>query len=194
MNARPRRPLHVRCLRAAAVVAIAILTVALMGLPLYVFPAHDEPREVDAAYVIGPPTDARMALAESMVADGLTDTVVVSLSEDPQGERQAWHRAAQVCDAPEEQPFTVVCGEPDPFSTRGEARWIRTLIDQNGWDSVAVITFTAHLTRTRVIMERCWDGDMSYVDSGEPQNARGWVHNYLYQSAAFAKVALEQGC
>ncbi len=169
----------------------AAVLVALVGVPLYVLPARDEPRAVDAVYVIGPPTDPRMELAESMVDDGLTDTVVVSLGEWAE-ERDKWPEASAVCDEP--QDFTVYCSQPDPFTTRGEARWLRELVDAEGWESVAVITTTPHLTRTRVIMERCWDGDIAYVSSGEHLDPWYWAYHYAYQSAAFVKVWLEDGC
>ncbi|WP_062516268.1 hypothetical protein [Demequina gelatinilytica] len=167
------------------------LVVAVVGWPLYVAPAHDEPRAVDAVYVIGPPTDERIALAEGMIADGLTDTLVISLIEDPV-QRAAMPAAAAACDEP--QDFTVLCSQPAPFTTRGEARWLRDLVDDHGWQSVAVVTVTPHVTRTRVIMERCWDGDISYLESGESLAPWQWAYQYAYQSAAFVKVAWEDGC
>ncbi|SEJ41169.1 hypothetical protein [Demequina mangrovi] len=167
------------------------LVFAVVGWPFFVAPAHDEPRAVDAVYVIGPPTDARMALAETMVADGLADTVVVSLSDSAE-EREVLPEASRVCDEP--QDYAVLCSQPEPFTTRGEARWMRDLVAAEGWESVAVITVTPHLTRTRVIMERCWNGDIVYIDSQETLMPWEWAHHYLYQSAAFVKVALEDGC
>ncbi|MDN4475400.1 hypothetical protein QQX09_05960 [Demequina sp. SYSU T00192] len=174
------------------IVMLVVGAVAFVaGLPLYVFPAHDEPRAVDAVYVIGPPTEARMELAEEMVADGLTDTIIVSLDDDPDIRRR-WDEATAVCEEP--QDFTVYCSMPDPFTTRGEARWMRDLIEENGWDAVGVVTMAPHLTRTRVIMERCWDGDLAYLDSHETMSPFVWAYQYLYQTAALIKVGLEDGC
>ncbi|WP_062388007.1 YdcF family protein [Demequina iriomotensis] len=170
--------------------ACGVLATAL-GWPFYVAPAHDEPRDVDAVYVIGPPTDERIALAEGMVRDGLADTLVVSLGEDPV-ERSQRPAAVRACEEP--QDFAVLCSEPDPFATRGEARWLRDLADEHGWDAVAVVTTTPHLTRTRVIMERCWDGDLAYIDSEERLWPWQWAYQYAYQTAAFAKVAAQDGC
>ncbi len=175
----------------AAVVAVGALAACLR---LYVFPAHDEPRDVDAVYVIGPPTDARMAVAEDMIARGMSDTLVISLVEDDARDRARWKRAAELCDSAGEQPFSVLCSQPDPFTTRGEARWLRALADERGWESAAVITITPHLTRARVIMRRCWDGDIAYVDSGERLAPWYWLYHFAYQSAAFVKVSLEDGC
>lgn len=181
-----------RGLRIVVAAGVATVAVALLGLPLYVAPAHDQPRPVDAVYVIGPPSDARIALAEDMIADGLANTLVVSLIDAPV-ERAAMPAAAAACDG-EARDYPVHCSEPDPFTTRGEARWLRELVDRHGWESVAVVTATPHLTRARVIMERCWDGDISYVKAREPLSPALWAYQYLYQSAAFGKVAVERGC
>ncbi|MDN4490675.1 ElyC/SanA/YdcF family protein [Demequina sp. SYSU T00068] len=180
-----------RIVIAGAVVAALAL---IACLPLYAFPASDEPRAVDAVYVIGPPTGTRMALAEQMIADGLADTLVVSLVEDDATERAAMERAAELCDAPDAWGFTVLCSQPEPFTTRGEARWMRELVESYGWESVAVITIRPHLTRTRVITERCWDGDIAYIDSGESLAPWYWAYQLAYQTAGFVKVALQDGC
>ncbi|WP_062530150.1 YdcF family protein [Demequina rhizosphaerae] len=180
-----------RLVAVLVVLGAAAVLVALVGVPLYVMPAQDEPRAVDAVYVIGPPTEARMELAESMIEDGLTDTMMVSIG-DSVAERDLWDAAAAACDEP--QDFTVYCQMPDPFTTRGEARWMRDMVEHNEWDSVAVVTFSPHLTRTRVIMERCWDGDIAYLSSEEELDPWYWAYHYAYQSAAFIKVWLEDGC
>ncbi|WP_296664626.1 YdcF family protein [Demequina sp.] len=181
-----------RVLRIAAALAAAIAAVAIAGVPLYVLPARDEPRAVDAVYVIGPPYDPRIEFAEGMIEDGLAGALVVSIIDEPV-QRAALPEAADACDgAPRAYP--VHCSQPDPFTTRGEARWLSDLATEHGWDSVAVITTTPHITRTRVIMERCWDGEISYLDSGEPLGLAAWAYQYAYQSAAFVKVAWEQGC
>ena len=103
-------------------------------------------------------------------------------------------RAEELCDSPDAWGFTVICDQPDPFTTRGEARWLRTLAVDHAWESVAVITIRPHLTRTRVIMERCWGGDIAYLDSGESLDPWYWAYHFLYQAAGFAKVALQRGC
>ena len=180
-----------RIVLAAAVLAAAGLAACV---PLYVLPAHDSPRAVDAIYVIGPPTDARMALAEAMIADGLSDTLVVSLAEDRPEVRAAMKRATALCDQPDTHAFTVLCDQPEPFTTRGEARWLRDLAGERAWDSVAIITIRTHLTRTRSIVARCWDGDVAYVDSGEHLDPWYWAYQFAYQSAGFAKVAWQRGC
>ncbi|WP_062466027.1 hypothetical protein [Demequina maris] len=177
--------------RVAIGAGVAGAAFVLAGLPLYVFPARDEPRAVDAIYVIGPPTAVRIDLAESMIADGLSDTLVVSIT-DWEPNRVRYPRAVAVCEEP--QAYTVYCHKPSPFTTRGEMRWMRELIDENGWESVAVITTRPHISRTRVITKRCWDGDVLYLAPDEDLGPLAWIYHYFYQTGAFVKVGLERGC
>ncbi|WP_062379480.1 hypothetical protein [Demequina pelophila] len=183
-----------RGVRIGAWLLVAIVLAGVVGIPLYVFPAHDEPREVDVAYVIGPPTDARMRVAEAMVAAGQADAVMVSVTEDPDVRR--YHgRAAAVCDEGVLGPeVKVVCLMPDPFTTRGEARALADEAQAHGWRSAAVITFTPHISRTRVIMERCFAGNIAYLDPGQSLPKRVWAYQYVYQTLAFVKVAAMPSC
>ncbi len=182
--------------KAVAIVVAAALVMGVVGAPVYVLPATDDPAPVDAVYVIGPPTDERMELAQDLIDQGLSDTLLVSIP-DADGVYTAmldtYERANTACDGGIEGA-EVLCFEPDPFTTRGEARYLRDLAAERGWSRVSVITFTPHITRTRVIMERCFDGDLTYLDPGGFIPPWVWVYQYGYQTAGFVKVALADGC
>jgi hypothetical protein len=53
---------------------------------------------------------------------------------------------------------TVLCFHPDPNTTQGEARSIRTLAARYGWRSVVLVTTPDHAWRARVWVRRCFDG------------------------------------
>lgn len=78
---------------------------------------------------------------------GVAPTLVISDGLDPE-----WKRANRLCRRPR-----VRCFEPDPYSTRGEARWA----GRQGWDSVVVVTSTYHVRRTRALFRRCFDGRLA---------------------------------
>lgn len=195
---------------------IAVGSLALVGAvavtPAYVFPASDLPAATDVVYVIGPPSDERMEVARQMVADGLTSAVMVSL--DPE-EYAEWPAAARACagatektDAstdpgartglwtaePETAHAQIHCSKPDPFTTRGEARELALQMAEHNWESSAVVTFTPHITRARMIMDRCETGGVAVVDADESIPAWFWVYSYAYQTAGFAKATILQGC
>jgi hypothetical protein len=164
-------------------VAIGVAT------PFYMFPATDQPAKVDVVYVIGPPTDARVELAEDMLEQGLAGAMMVSITDSTPGD---YPKANAACTG--ERTYPVYCSMPDPFTTRGEARWLKDLAQEHDWDSAAVITFTPHISRARVIMERCFGGELLMLDSGERLAPHSWAYQYLYQTVGFAKVAAMQSC
>ncbi|MDO9130913.1 MAG: hypothetical protein Q7U34_13715 [Anaerolineales bacterium] len=164
------------------VVAVAVLVFAA-GLPFYVFPRVDPPGEVDVVYVIGPPTPSRIELAEGMLDAGLSDTLMISV-DDPAAEPLCAGHAS----------FAVFCSRPEPFTTQGEARELAAKAAEHGWTSATVITFTPHVTRTRVLMERCFTGSLRVVADTTPLPLAQWVGQYFYQTGAFVKVALNPGC
>lgn len=164
------------------VVAVPALAIAA-GLPFYVFPRVDLPGRSDVIYVIGPPTSSRIELAQGMLDAGLSDTLLLSVP-DPEEH--------PLCDA--HAAFTVYCSRPEPFTTQGEARELSAMAAEHGWTSATVITFTPHVTRTRLLMERCFAGTLRVTADTTPLLLAEWAHQYFYQTGAFVKVALNPGC
>ncbi|MGZ8176955.1 YdcF family protein [Williamsia sp. SKLECPSW1] len=171
------------------VVAIAlVITVAAAGLPLYVFPVvADSPRPVDVIMVLGGRQDGREAYAISLAEQGLAKTVLVS---DPYTRPDAYMEA--VCDTP--HSVRVVCFDPQPRTTRGEARFLRDEAQRHGWRSAMVVTFSPHVTRADYIIGRCFTGDLVMVDYRERLSLDYWAWMYAYQTAGFVRAALQSGC
>ncbi|MWV48997.1 YdcF family protein [Rathayibacter sp. VKM Ac-2803] len=177
--------------RIAVVALIAIVVLVAVGVPVYVFPATDAvPARADAVLVLGPPTRARTDLGRELVEEGVADTLLISVWAS---ELAAAPDESDVvaCDEPD---MTVICFTAEPGTTQGEARALRDYADANGWDTVLVITQTPHITRARILMERCWGGTVLMESSGEPFTLGDWAYEYAYQTGAFAKVLVEQGC
>lgn len=177
--------------RLAIGLVVVLVLVAVAGVPVYVLPATDAvPQHADAVLVLGPPTRPRTDLGRELVEEGVADTLLISVW---QSELDAPPAESDVvaCDEP---GMRVLCFTADPGTTQGEARALAGYADANGWDSVVVITQTPHITRARVVLERCWGGDLLMVSSGEPTTLGDWVYEYAYQTGAFAKVLADPGC
>jgi len=97
------------------------------------------------------------------------------------------------CSAPPDQ-FNVYCFEPDPSTTRGEGRAFARLAADNNWKSVIVVTARPHISRARLILQRCFPGEIIMVDSPGPIPWYRWIYEYAYQTAAFGRVLLSTGC
>lgn len=59
----------------------------------------------------------------------------------------------------------AICIDPQPETTRGEARSVATLAERHGWSEVAVVTSRAHTTRARVLFRQCLGDDVRVVGS-----------------------------
>jgi hypothetical protein len=185
--ARLLRPARRIALSAALVLALLIVA----GLPVYVLPSVDAvPEHADAVLVLGPPTRARTDLGRELVRDGVADTLVISvwpsdLAADPD------ERDVVACDEP---GMRVECFTAEPGTTQGEARTLAADARARGWTSVVVVTQTPHISRARMLLERCWPGEVLMVSSGEPHTLGQWAYEYAYQTAGFAKAFADPDC
>lgn len=71
------------------------------------------------------------------------------------------------------RPFEIICVQPSPFTTRGEARVVGRLATQHGWSAVALTTSTYHLTRATKLLQRCFRGRVVPVAARPPS----WRHS-----------------
>ncbi|WP_368498773.1 YdcF family protein [Herbiconiux sp. A18JL235] len=182
--------------RAIAVVCSIVLAVVVMagvGVPIYVLPHLDTPTRSDAVIVLGPPTVQRLKTAQGLVNDGLASTIVVSV---PPGVREddAHPRVRDMCSG--RSTYDVVCFTPNPFTTQGEARAAEALMAEHSWDSIIVVTSVSHVTRSRVLFDRCLTGARTseFVSDQRDYDLARWIAEYVYQTAAFIKVAAAQDC
>ncbi|GAA1510479.1 uncharacterized SAM-binding protein YcdF (DUF218 family) [Agromyces terreus] len=190
-RARPDPVRRRRFLIALGAVLAAILLVAGLGAPIYVFPPQAAvPERADAVFILGPARAERFELARQLIDDGVTDRMVVSVPADVLESPRETGRYRN-CNIP---GGDVTCVDAEPSTTRGEAQLLAALADEQGWNSVIVITRTPHIIRTRVLFDRCFDGDLAVLDSREPITLAGWMREYAYQTAAFAKVLTTTDC
>jgi hypothetical protein len=185
LQRRSRRPDAARIVRRLGIAGIAGLLVwAVAGYGPIVAPRLDAvPAHADVVLVLGPPSAQRVEEAERLLDDGVAGTALVSVPYD----WTPWHLVG-VCARPD-----VICADPDPRSTRGEARMLERYADERGWRSAVVVTARAHVSRARMLVGRCFAGDVSMVATAEPPY-RGWAYQYAYQTAATVKAWFLQGC
>lgn len=152
-------------------------------------PRVDAAGPVDAVLVLGGQDGPdRLQRALDLAADGLTDTVVISV---PVGTGDALTR--RTCARPP-AGVEVLCFPPDPSTTRGEARELRRLADERDWTRVAVVTSTYHVSRSRMIVGRCFTGTTLMLRSGESISPARWAYEWIYQTAGYVKAEFLRGC
>ena len=130
---------------------------------LFVWPSTDSPGRADAVVVLSGGRDRRLDPALRLMRQHVAPLLVISgTGFDPK-----WKKARALC-AHGSQGFRVVCFDPQPYSTRGEARGIARLARQHGWRTVDVVTSRYHVFRAAMLIERCYHGRLRMIGASYP--------------------------
>jgi hypothetical protein len=180
-QSRVKRRLRLRWVLAG--VAVLIAGWAVTCFAVISRPALDDPTYADAVVLLGPPDEESLAMVGDLAAAGFSNDLVIFT---PFGE-------PEICGAPPRQ-VRLTCLVPNPSSTRGEAQAIARMAEARDWSSIAVVTWTEHISRSRVLVERCYDGPLYMLafDDAAPlvDSLGGWI----YETGAFVKTFLQRGC
>ena len=181
--ARQRRPgRRWRLLIAGASLALAALAVATARL--FVWPPHGMPARVDAIVMLNGPGN-RLDTALKLAWEHRAPVVVISQSSPFWGH-------GSIC-APKIPGVRVICFDPNPATTRGEAEFTARLAKRYHWHSVALVATAPQDTRARLRMRRCFQGKVYVVNA--PLTTYQWPAEVVYEWAATVKaIVLQPAC
>jgi uncharacterized SAM-binding protein YcdF (DUF218 family) len=175
--------------RRLTVAVLVLLLVWLAGCFLLVVrPPTNRPVRSDAILVLGSPTvDGRLEEGLRLAEAGYADTLVISIG---------WAKGRQrIAACADDNPrYRVICFQPDPPTTRGEAQELGRLARQRNWNSVLVVTSVYHVSRARLIVDRCMPGTVRMVATSARPSLAGWAYQFGYQTGGFAKALLHRSC
>lgn len=161
--------------RAVAVVVTAVLALSVLMFVWAPF-ATPHPKKVNAIVVLAG-SKQRLPVALELWRRGVARWLLVS--EDPLDKRRV-----SFCAQP---PRHVVCFRAQPYSTRGEARWVGRFAGHEGWHSLAVVSSRYHLYRARTLFRRCTNARVELVPT--PVEWYLWPYDVL---AEWAKLAVAE--
>lgn len=146
-------------MRRLVLVVVPLLVVAWAAVVarFVLWPVQDSPRRADAVVVLAG-DHLRLGKALELMTRRVAPTLVIS-----DGLAPGWREANRLCRGGAR--FRVVCFRPKPYSTRGEARALARVAAARGWHSVVVVTSTYHVTRARLLFDRCVDAHVSVTGS-----------------------------
>jgi hypothetical protein len=84
----------------------------------------------------------------------------------------------------------LICFDPDPASTRGEAEFVGRLARISGWRTIVLVTATPQDSRARVRVGRCFSGKVFVVTVGLPISL--WPGEIAYEWGALIKSLVWQ--
>jgi uncharacterized SAM-binding protein YcdF (DUF218 family) len=135
-------------------------------LVLFVWPPAETgaPARADAVVVLAGGLNARLDPALALMRKRVAPVLVVSGAFH--GTR--WKKARRLCDGAYRVRYRVLCPQPQPYSTQGEARMIGRLARAHAWSRVVVVTSTFHVTRAKMLVRRCYANGLWLVGTHVP--------------------------
>jgi uncharacterized SAM-binding protein YcdF (DUF218 family) len=144
------------------VLGVLVLAWVAATVRLVFVPTEDEVGKADAVVVLAGSKHERLDRGLELVQDGVAPVLVISDGFDPKQPR-----ANELCQEGG-AGFSVACFTPDPDSTRGEARKVAELARKHAWERVLLVTSRFHVTRARMLFDRCTDADVDAVGVDYP--------------------------
>lgn len=142
---------------------------AVLTARVLLWPPQGMPSHVDAIVMMAGPGD-RMPVVLRLAREHRAPVLVVS---------QGQHGYGAPC-PPAVSGVKLICFDPVPGNTRGEAEFVGQLARKYGWRSVVLVTTAEQVTRARMMTARCFGGDVYVVTASQPlsslpyQVAYGW--------------------
>jgi len=173
--ARDRRRLSRRWRVVLTAALVLFLAFVVATGELLVWPAQGMPGQVSAIVMLAGPGN-RLPVALDLADSYRAPVLVVSHGYDGYSE---------TC-PPRLSGVTLICFDPNPPTTRGEAEYVGRLARQYHWTSVVVVASRPQATRARLLVERCFAGQV-YIATG-PLALHTWPYQLAYGWGALLKA------
>jgi hypothetical protein len=167
--------------RLAITVVIVVIAICPSTARLFIWPDQGMPTQVSAIVMLNGTGD-RLDTALRLAWQHRAPFVVISRGSPVYGH-------GSVC-APAIPGVKVICFDPSPSTTRGEAEFVGRLARQYHWRSVVLVTTTPQDSRARLRVERCFAGPVYVVTAALPWSS--WPYEIVYEWGATVKALVFQ--
>lgn len=162
-----------------SLLVLVLLLVVLLPLAtarLFIWPPTDGPTKADAVVALGGDTgQLRAKKAIGLARAGYAPVAVISLG----GQK------AVPCPKPVPR-VSIICFRADPLDTRGEAEFVRRLVDRRHWNRIIVVSERSQATRARLLFKRCTPIDLVMDPVQDPST--NLPYDVVYEWGALAKA------
>ena len=161
--------------------AVLVTAVGAATGRLLIWPAQGMPARVNAIVMMDGPGKI-LSRALQLARQHRPRFLVISL-----GTPESSYRC------PQPIPDTrLICFNPRPASTAGEADYVGLLARKYHWRSVALVTITPQDTRARLRVGRCFAGRVYVMTAPLDPSQTNWPYQIVYQWGALLKALILQ--
>jgi uncharacterized SAM-binding protein YcdF (DUF218 family) len=177
-----RRPGRLGCL--AIALAVALTGFGTATARLFVWPPAGLPVRVDAIVMLNGP-GSRLSTALALARAHRAATVVISRGSP------RWAHGGDC--APRIAGVQIICFDPRPATTRGEAEFAGRLARQRHWHSIALVTTAPQDLVARLRAGRCFGGETYVVNA--PLALLQWPSSIVHEwGSVIRAVAFQRAC
>jgi hypothetical protein len=170
--------------RALVALSVAIVVLVAATARLLIWPARGMPNKVSAIVMMAGPGNL-VSLALGLAREHRAPYLVISLGTPQSG----YHCPPGI------PGVRLICFNPVPASTQGEAEFVGRLARRHGWRSIALVTITPQDTRARLRVGRCFAGRIYAVTAPPAPSQTNWPYQIIYQWGALLKaLILQRSC
>lgn len=164
-----------------ALMAVVVMF-GIVSTRLFVWPAQGMPAHVSAIVVLAGPGN-RLPVALQLAREHRAPVLVVS---------QGWQGYGGPC-PPTTPGVKLICFEPNPGDTRGEAEFAGRLAKRFHWSSIVLVATSPQDTRARILVRRCFGGSIYVVTAPLPVDS--WPYQLAYGWGSLVKaLVLDRTC
>jgi len=161
-----------------------VVVFAVASAFLFVWPPRGMPARVSAIVVLGGVGD-RIPFALRLAAGHRAPVMVVSTSTPM--------RTGSTACVPPVRGVTIICFNPDPQTTRGEAEFAGRMAQRYHWTSLAIVAIAPQDLRARLRFGRCLGAKVYVVTA--PLPLTDWPYEIAYEwGATFKALVLQRSC
>ncbi|MCQ2000422.1 YdcF family protein [Arthrobacter zhaoxinii] len=179
-----------RLLRHSTTAAACLFAVwLLVASILFVYPSASaaDPARADAVVVLAGAGSERLPVGLDLVKQGYAPVLALSATFTPGN-----IRTDAVCTG-NRNPL-IVCFNPEPMTTRGEARAVARLAKDRGWTDIIVVTSRYHVTRAELNLEQCSSVNVTMVESQPDLGPGDWLGRFVEETGGVAAGLVRPAC
>jgi hypothetical protein len=165
----------------AAGLAMLITGFAVATSLLFIWPATGMPRRADAIVMLAGP-NAPLSTALALAREHRAPFLVISRGSKGY---------SGPCPAPV-SGLRLICFDPDPPTTQGEAEYVGRLARQYHWRSITLVTITPQAWRAKQRLTQCFSGAVFSVTGSIPWHS--WPFQIAYEWGATVKMIFQSNC
>lgn len=158
-------------------VACLVVTFGAVTTRLFILPTRGAPAHASAIVMFEGLEDDRLPAAVRLAEEQRAPMLVISRGRDGYG---------GPCPAPV-AGVKLICFDPNPADTRGEAEYFSRLAREYRWTSIIAVTNREQDTRVRMLLGRCFRGPI-YVVTSPVDSLSGVPLKVAYEWGALLKA------